>query len=960
MGILERIAGTLDELVAPRADAEREAVDDAAEEIRQARDLATSGELDQALTRLTEQVSRLPKAVAPLEARGELRRLAGDREGAIADFGRVVALESRRASAWIGLGEVLAELARWEPARDAFRRASTLPATSADERLRVRLGLGEVYARLGQPAKAIRELRRSVEQAPQEPRAVAALGRALLAGGDLEGADWLVRAARLPGGGVEPLIEAAEAKAAARRPADAEPPVDPEAAREADPALALLREAAARTPMPAASAASVEAALARRLGQLGDGAGALRVAAASAAAHPTRPESFVVLCELSLGAGAFAAAQRAARRLSELGEPPPFARWLAIALGLGDPAALDEALEHGQATDPGYSEARALRAGEATVPDVLGLARLGAGEAPRRFALGALAPRAPTSAAGVFGLLTWARDFASDPIRAPFSFASATQVASATPLMSLALPLVRAVEAYDRPLQVAVMGEFNAGKSSFVNALAGDDVARVGVTPTTATINILRYGPGGGGRVRFQDGQVRDLLPEELTRYLGGLDDEEAVRVRAIEVYSGAESLRHIEIVDTPGLNSLRPEHEQVARAFVNEADAVVWVFSFGQAAKASERAALELLHGAGKQVLGVVNKVDGATPAEIDEVLAHTRRTLGDRLARLVPFSARLARQAQRTAAADPPAVDLPAVDPQEPIPPGDGPLPWPKGSGHPGAQGGLPAVQNALDELFLGRARLLKQTTALSALRRFTAEAEALATGTRRRAQDHLARTGREVAGLRALELELGSALDAERVALRARIERAMRATAADVREFVRPGAWPFAEHEVETASEAALAELLDDAVGEAAAATVERLRALTRAAPGVVGAGTRAALLEAIAGVSAGFEAYVRGYLEGVAALFLRVDLPRLRLELPAIGAGLAAHAPNPDLGLFHPLAHRLGEVFARAQSVATTTRGDVELELLALEEWLERPLAALAREMAIVEGGIGGRD
>jgi hypothetical protein len=66
----------------------------------------------------------------------------------------------------------------------------------------------------------------------------------------------------------------------------------------------------------------------------------------------------------------------------------------------------------------------------------------------------------------------------------------------------------------------------------------------------------------------------------------------------------------------------------------------------------------------------------------------------------------------------------------------------------------------------------------------------------------------------------------------------------------------------------------------------------------------------------------------------------------------------HAPNPDLGLLHPLAHRLGEVFARAQSAVATTRVDVELELLALEEWLERPLAALAREMAIVEGRIDG--
>src|SRR3569623_1769483 len=65
-------------------------------------------------------------------------------------------------------------------------------------------------------------------------------------------------------------------------------------------------------------------------------------------------------------------------------------------------------------------------------------------------------------------------------------------------LVSLAVPMARATEAFGRPLLVAVMGEFTAGKSSLVNALAGGDVAPVGVTPTTAPINVHRYGPGGG------------------------------------------------------------------------------------------------------------------------------------------------------------------------------------------------------------------------------------------------------------------------------------------------------------------------------------------------------------------------------------------------------------------------------------------------------------------------------
>src|SRR6188508_2345141 len=42
---------------------------------------------------------------------------------------------------------------------------------------------------------------------------------------------------------------------------------------------------------------------------------------------------------------------------------------------------------------------------------------------------------------------------------------------------------------------LVVVGEFNAGKSAFINALAGQKVLQEGVTPTTAQIHVLKYGP---------------------------------------------------------------------------------------------------------------------------------------------------------------------------------------------------------------------------------------------------------------------------------------------------------------------------------------------------------------------------------------------------------------------------------------------------------------------------------
>src|SRR5689334_19506128 len=42
---------------------------------------------------------------------------------------------------------------------------------------------------------------------------------------------------------------------------------------------------------------------------------------------------------------------------------------------------------------------------------------------------------------------------------------------------------------------LVVVGEFNHGKTSFVNALLGAEVLPVGVTPTTAVIHHLEYAP---------------------------------------------------------------------------------------------------------------------------------------------------------------------------------------------------------------------------------------------------------------------------------------------------------------------------------------------------------------------------------------------------------------------------------------------------------------------------------
>src|SRR5687767_2606382 len=54
--------------------------------------------------------------------------------------------------------------------------------------------------------------------------------------------------------------------------------------------------------------------------------------------------------------------------------------------------------------------------------------------------------------------------------------------------------LEHSIEQLDELFLLVIVGEFNAGKSAFINALLGSRVVEEGVTPTTAQINILQYG----------------------------------------------------------------------------------------------------------------------------------------------------------------------------------------------------------------------------------------------------------------------------------------------------------------------------------------------------------------------------------------------------------------------------------------------------------------------------------
>jgi len=144
--------------------------------------------------------------------------------------------------------------------------------------------------------------------------------------------------------------------------------------------------------------------------------------------------------------------------------------------------------------------------------------------------------------------------------------------------------LAQTIRQMDELFLLVIVGEFNAGKSAFINALLGKKLLAEGVTPTTTQINLLRYGKE----------HTRSVIDENL-------------HVISLPV----DLLTEISIVDTPGTNAIIRAHEAITGQFVPRSDLVLFLTSADRPFTESERLFMERIRNWGKKVVVVINKVD-------------------------------------------------------------------------------------------------------------------------------------------------------------------------------------------------------------------------------------------------------------------------------------------------------------------------------------------------------------
>ena len=223
---------------------------------------------------------------------------------------------------------------------------------------------------------------------------------------------------------------------------------------------------------------------------------------------------------------------------------------------------------------------------------------------------------------------------------------------------------------------IGITGVMNAGKSTMLNALMGKEVLGTNVIPETANLTVLKYNNTPSAKVvywnksdwehiqksaksiesmatfveqtnkSFKDTLDSYVLPksreeeidiDRLSEYTSAsTSDKKCNLVKHVELSSPLDFLQDgIEIVDTPGLDDIVIQREEITKEYLSKCDVILHLMNVSQSAtqKDIEFIIDAVLYQNITKVLIVVTHVDMVSSENVKEVIAYTKQSIASKL---------------------------------------------------------------------------------------------------------------------------------------------------------------------------------------------------------------------------------------------------------------------------------------------------------------------------------------
>lgn len=203
-------------------------------------------------------------------------------------------------------------------------------------------------------------------------------------------------------------------------------------------------------------------------------------------------------------------------------------------------------------------------------------------------------------------------------------------------------------------VNVAVVGRFKAGKSSFLNSVVGGDLLPVAALPLTAVITRLRYGASDRSVVKHLDGTEREIPVDDLREYVTeqrNPANTKAVAMVEVEL-SSLRPYQGIRFVDTPGLGSVFTHNTRASMDWLPRIGAALLAISADQPLSEHDMTLLAELAKHTPEISILLTKADLVSSGELADIIRFIRDQVGSTIpgaVRVLPFSVRPGFEPQR-----------------------------------------------------------------------------------------------------------------------------------------------------------------------------------------------------------------------------------------------------------------------------------------------------------------------
>lgn len=200
----------------------------------------------------------------------------------------------------------------------------------------------------------------------------------------------------------------------------------------------------------------------------------------------------------------------------------------------------------------------------------------------------------------------------------------------------------------DKLIDVAVLGQFKAGKSSFLNSLIGKPLLPVGVVPVTTTITRLQYGKRERAIIRYFDGREIEAEVAAVGEFTSEVENPSNQKnVEVVDLYlPSLNKYAGLRLVDTPGLGSIFKYHMEVSENWLPEVGAALLAISSDRPLSANDLQLIRDLRRYTPRVAILLTKTDLLSPEQQEEVFRFFRTSLYKELHEelpIFPYSTRL-----------------------------------------------------------------------------------------------------------------------------------------------------------------------------------------------------------------------------------------------------------------------------------------------------------------------------